>query len=276
MALIRDFDLNDIIEIWEIIGLFMVYKHYMVLLTDGGHLCTCMAIINHGIVCAHFFQVMMNTKIATFYIGLVARRWYRDDLQDTGLEILQRQSIMISTTFQQQVTEIIVPDLHIIKQIRGVNTYSATNQQLCNKKVRYAKGFGKMKKALNLALDFGFDEELINMITLFVDKKMNINDESGSDQLGLTIINDLLVTKHRGRSPTKRLKSSSENQSHDELAHIHHAMNPQDPNLRIPLSNIDPNNSHATDENRRKYVCNICGGSGHNARTCKQNNDSVE
>ncbi|CAG8467164.1 11486_t:CDS:2, partial [Gigaspora rosea] len=206
----------------------------------------------------------------------VARRWYRDDLQDTGLEILQRQSIMISTTFQQQVTEIIVPDLHIIKQIRGVNTYSATNQQLCNKKVRYAKGFGKMKKALNLALDFGFDEELINMITLFVDKKMNINDESGSDQLGLTIINDLLVTKHRGRSPTKRLKSSSENQSHDELAHIHHAMNPQDPNLRIPLSNIDPNNSHATDENRRKYVCNICGGSGHNARTCKQNNDSVE
>ncbi|CAG8705150.1 5149_t:CDS:2, partial [Gigaspora rosea] len=168
MALIRNFNLNDIIEIWEIIGLST----------------------------------------------------------NTGLEILQRQSIMISTTFQQQATEIIVPDLHI----------------------RYAKGFGKMKKALNLVLDFGFDEELINMITLFVDKKMNINVESAS-----------------WTALTKRLKSSSENQSHDGSAHIHHAMNPQDPNLRISFSNINPNNSHAMGENRRKYVCNICGGSGHNA-----------
>ncbi|RIB17107.1 hypothetical protein C2G38_2188226 [Gigaspora rosea] len=133
-----------------------------------------------------------------------------------------------------------------------------------------------MKKALNLALDFGFDEELINMITLFTNQKMsarNIDDESSLDQL---IINDPLVTKHRERPLTKRLKSSSENQSHEGPAYINHAMNPQDPNLRVPLSNIDSNSSHAPGENKRKYVCNICGGSGHNARTCKQNNDNEE
>ncbi|RIB10465.1 hypothetical protein C2G38_2250743 [Gigaspora rosea] len=150
IALIIDFDLNDIVEIWEIIGLSMVYKHYM----------------------------------------------------DAGLEILQWKSIMISTTFQQHATEIIVPDLHITEQIQCVNTYSATNQQLYNKKVRYAKRFGKMKKALNLELDFGFDKEKMSI--------ENINDESSSDQLELMIINDPLVTKHCGRPLTKRLKSSSE------------------------------------------------------------------
>ena len=68
-----------------------------------------MATINRGIVCAYFFQVMMNTKMAKFHIGLIASRW-------------------LSTS-----------------EIR----------QIVNKKARYANGFGKMKKALNIALDLG-------------------------------------------------------------------------------------------------------------------------
>ncbi|RIB19399.1 hypothetical protein C2G38_2036095 [Gigaspora rosea] len=171
---------------------------------------------------------------------------------------------MISTMFQQQATDIIIPDLHIIEQIRGANICSTTNQQVANKKVKYAKGFGKMKKALNLTLDFGFNEELINIITLFTDQKMsarNIDNKSSLDQLDSIIINDPLVTKHCGWPPTKRLKSSSEDQNHEGPAYINHAMNPQDPNLWVPLSNIDSNNSYA---------------SGHNAHTCKQNNDNEE
>ncbi|CAG8824624.1 40382_t:CDS:2 [Gigaspora margarita] len=163
--------------------------------------------------------------------------------------------------FQQQATDIIIPDLHIIEQIRSANICSATNQQVANKKVKYAKGFGKMKKALNLALVWKMSAR-------------NIDDESSLDQLESIIINNPLVTKHRGWPLTKRLKSSSENQSHEGLAYINHAMNPQDPNLWVPLSNIDSNNSHASGENKRKYICNICGGSGHNACTCKQNNYS--
>ncbi|CAG8713685.1 42776_t:CDS:2 [Gigaspora margarita] len=174
-------------------------------------------------------------------------------------------------------TDIIIPDFHIIEQICGTNICSATNQQIANNKVKYAKGFGKMKKALNLALDFGFNEELINMITLFTDQKMsarNIDDESSLDQLESIIINNSLVTKHCGWPPAKRLKSSSENQSHEEPAYINYAMNPQDPNLQVPLSNIDSNNSYASSENKEKYVYNICSRSGYNAYTCKQNDDS--
>ncbi|RIB02727.1 hypothetical protein C2G38_2049842 [Gigaspora rosea] len=120
--------------------------------------------------------------------------------------------------FQQQATDIIIPDLHIIEQIRGANICSTTNQQVANKKRMSAR---------------------------------NINDKSSLDQLGSIIINDPLVTKHRGQSPTKRLKSSSENQSHEEPAYINYAMNPQDSNLRVPLSNIDSNSSHAPGENEK-------------------------
>ncbi|CAG8850995.1 33812_t:CDS:2, partial [Gigaspora margarita] len=61
-------------------------------------------------------------------------------------------------------------------------------------------------------------------------------------------VNDPLVTKHRGRPPTKRLKSSSETQDHTGLTHSNHAINPQDPNLRISLSNISLNNNSTIEE----------------------------
>ena len=81
MTLLNDISLDDVIEIWELIGIAIAYKHYVVLLSDGGHLCTCMAIVNRGIICAHFFQVMMNTKMAKFHIGLIASRWYQEEEQ---------------------------------------------------------------------------------------------------------------------------------------------------------------------------------------------------
>ena len=113
MSLLKDIQLDDIVEIWELIGIAIAYKHYVVLLSDGGHLCTCMAIINCGIICAHFFQVMMNTKMATFHIGLIANRWYQEEKQDQDLSVvLQQQPIEISTKLQQESVNLTIPDFH--------------------------------------------------------------------------------------------------------------------------------------------------------------------
>ena len=199
-ALIKDINPNDIVEIWELTGLAISYKHHIVLLSDGRHLCTCMAIINRDIVCAHFFQVMMSTKMARFHIGLIAKRWYQDDQQDKEFsEILQQQSVEISTKFQQESVNLIIPDLHIIGEIRGGDLHNAEICLVVDKKVRYANGFGKMKKALNIALDLGCEEELINIITGFIDQKKilleNINNDNNDNTYPRMIILDPLVTK---------------------------------------------------------------------------------
>ncbi|CAG8705175.1 10080_t:CDS:1, partial [Cetraspora pellucida] len=86
--------------------------------------------------------------------------------------------------------------------------------QLASKKIKYTNGFGKMKKALNFALDLGCEKELISIITQFVNQKKSLlegidNKSTQLNQLEHIVVNDLLVTKYHGRPPTKRLKSSS-------------------------------------------------------------------
>ena len=165
-----------------------------------------MVIVNHGIICAYFFQIMMSTKTAKFYIGLIVKRWYQEEQQDKELfEILQQQSIEISTKFQKDSNNLIIPDLHIISKIRGDDLRNAEIRLIVDKKVRYVNGFGKMKKAFNIALDLRCEEELINIITDFINQKKTLledinNDNTYSKQLA---ISDPLVTKRHGRLPTK-------------------------------------------------------------------------
>ena len=49
---------------------------YIILLDNGLHLCTCLWLINKGIVCRHFFRVMSYSIHAQFHISLIPQRWY--------------------------------------------------------------------------------------------------------------------------------------------------------------------------------------------------------
>ncbi|CAG8807193.1 16105_t:CDS:2, partial [Cetraspora pellucida] len=212
IALIKDIDLSDIIEIWELI---------------------CLS-------------------------------------SDIRLEDLQLQSIKISITFQQTATKIAILDFNIIEKIRDTNTYIVKNQQAANKKAKYANRFGRIKKALNIALDLGCEEELIYVMSSFINQKKsaieNINNkniQSGESQQ--IIVMNPLVVKHYEQPPIKQLKSSSESYNYKKL--VHSVTNLQDPNLEMPPLNIDLN-SYIIDNNvnelchkgKRKYICNLCSG----------------
>ncbi|GBC20424.2 protein FAR1-RELATED SEQUENCE 5-like [Rhizophagus irregularis DAOM 181602=DAOM 197198] len=183
-SLFEEIELSDIIEIWELYGLTKSYKHYIILLIDGGHLCTCLAIINCGLVCSHYFQVMMNSKVAKFNIGLIARRWYIEDIQDQYIQAnLQDETVGIVTQFQQDDNNTaLVTDLHIFKQLRIPDVFTNNIKQCLQRKVKYAYGFGKMKKALNLALDLGCENEIIDMINKFINCKKNIIKDANNDE----------------------------------------------------------------------------------------------
>ncbi|CAG8578859.1 19649_t:CDS:2, partial [Gigaspora rosea] len=121
----------------------------------------------------------------------------------------------------------------------------------------YENGFledqlDRTQKALNTALDLEYEKELLNIITRFINQKVSIyenfnKEDACSDQSKPIVIMDPLVVKHRGQPSTKRLKSSSEINSHQALEHNQSAINPQDPNLRIPFSKVVSNSNQIVD-----------------------------
>ena len=61
---------------------YLTYKsnstpHFVILLHDRSHICTCLMILNRGLICRHFFQVMIRSQQAKFSIFLIKRRWFK-------------------------------------------------------------------------------------------------------------------------------------------------------------------------------------------------------
>ena len=49
---------------------------HVILLEDGSHLCTCLMLINKGIICCHFIKILTKSISAFFNISLIPSRWY--------------------------------------------------------------------------------------------------------------------------------------------------------------------------------------------------------
>ena len=66
---------NSVKEVWKVIrhSIPTSEPQYIILLNDGSHLCTCLLLINKGIVCCHFFRVMSYSKYVYFHMLLIPR-----------------------------------------------------------------------------------------------------------------------------------------------------------------------------------------------------------
>ncbi|CAB4400468.1 unnamed protein product [Rhizophagus irregularis] len=94
---------NDIIEIWEV--LYIASKtsksHYVVILKDATLLCTCMFIVNQGMICRHQFRVLIQSDNAIFHISHIHTRWFNlsSDLPTNSTEGVTAELIGILTQF---------------------------------------------------------------------------------------------------------------------------------------------------------------------------------
>ena len=78
--LISDLNHTRIHEIWKVSSIDMKSQHFVVLYDEATHLCTCLTLINRGVVCRHFFAIMMVSKVAKFHVGNISHRWYLDEI----------------------------------------------------------------------------------------------------------------------------------------------------------------------------------------------------
>src|SRR2546423_13601119 len=77
-TLIKYIDQASIHEVWCVATIEQNKDHYLVIYGNANHLCTCMLLITKGLVCRHFFSVMLSSEKAMFHIGLIPARWYQE------------------------------------------------------------------------------------------------------------------------------------------------------------------------------------------------------
>jgi len=68
-SLVSNLLTEAIIEVWHVRATgTQGIGHYVILLNEGTHLCTCLLLVNKGLVCRHFFRVGTYSRFATFHI----------------------------------------------------------------------------------------------------------------------------------------------------------------------------------------------------------------
>ncbi|CAB5381284.1 unnamed protein product [Rhizophagus irregularis] len=59
-------------EIWEVKPeLSQTKSHFVILMADGSHSCTCNLLISFAIPCRHFYKVLRKSSQAKFHISLI-------------------------------------------------------------------------------------------------------------------------------------------------------------------------------------------------------------
>ncbi|RIB27241.1 hypothetical protein C2G38_2029558 [Gigaspora rosea] len=190
---------EDILETWKVF-LFDYHSHshphYVILLRDNMHLCTCLYIISNGFYCRHFFSVFKMSRNAKFDIKLISKRWYTDSMQASDYSMIEGTAIE-EIDSNEQMNQLI--------SIRGSNAYQASIHTSITQKQEYAYGFGVAKSGLKFALDNGLVDEFAELIEKFIENHTDV-DANNRMTIEVTRIENPKKLKHKGRP--KILKST--------------------------------------------------------------------
>ncbi|CAG8474251.1 14113_t:CDS:2 [Cetraspora pellucida] len=182
----------------------------------------------------HFIVLYENNiyLFTKFHIGLILQYWYLDTLVKD-----------VSVFFEPAI-------------VAGLNSQLDASEHIAQE-----KGFGMMKKTLNLAIMTNRTKELYKIHENFT-KEMKLelvkeNDYTEHNNLKefACIISNLVSVKTKGRKP-KRIKDFNDNTNMKVYC-----------NLIILFNNIEEA-SGSMEKRKGVKKCSICNLKGHNAYTC--------
>lgn len=250
-SLVKDISHNSIWQVWK------VTRHRgqksepqrIILLDDGSHLCTCLWLINKGIVCRHFFRVMSYSINAQFHISLIPQRWYNYDKYNTEQYNEPIYQIEENNKLEKADSRLSFQHLANFRQTSNIIQPQGPKQ-------KYGFGMGYAKKALDLAIRVDKVDEFVNQIEYFIESvKAELSDQQ-ENIISMQISNPLRV-RHKGRQPN-RYKSCGEPQKKK-------SRRIQD----ITNINKDCEEGVASQEGKKKERrCKNCNQVGHYAPRC--------
>ena len=249
-SLISKVNRANIVEIWRVT--YLTHKsnstpHFVILLHDGSHICTCLMILNRGLICRHFFQVMIRSQQAKFSIFLIKRRWFKLEVannletnyngfnsqEQTFMDINGQLSLMNSSTILGTLRE-------DSKDITDVNMRIEVRHL-------YSDLFGLGRKIAQIATE----KRRFDVLEIFNQVLEELYDDTNEESN--KILNPYIV-KSKGRPRNKRFKSSTE---------IHKSSN-KNGNL---IQN-DNGQGSSQNNNSRSKACSNCNETSHNIRRC--------
>ena len=253
-SMIKQVGVGNIREIWKITDVRPENKnwvHFIIIVDPISYLCSCMSNISRGIICRHYFRVMMVSMVAGFQIQMIPSRWYIDQKKDEDLT-LETCHFVNQEAVRNFSGMNLIPNPSTVPM-----TVNTVLRCAAKKKVKYGEVWGLARQAAQLAVDHGNHSKMIEWLREFINSHqeviaLNTGSVRNRDLLELSEIhnegenkenepnehdqvNNPSVSRRKGRPETKRYKSATE---------------------RKP---------------RAKYTCSTCGQAGHNSARCQQN-----
>ncbi|RHZ58027.1 hypothetical protein Glove_379g13 [Diversispora epigaea] len=205
------------------------------------YLCLCMSNISRGVVCRHYFWVMMISTVAEFQIQMVPSRWYVDSQKDK--DVVAETCCFINQEAMQNFSgKTLIPNPSTVPM-----TVTTVLRCAAKKKVKYGEVWGLARQAAQFAVEHDSYDVMIAWLRKFINQHKEIMSTSAesvqnqdypeiqvdnSNKENEPEIENPLVSRRKGRPETKRYKSSTEKKP------------------------------------RAKYTCGTCGQSGHNSARC--------
>ncbi|CAB4492900.1 unnamed protein product [Rhizophagus irregularis] len=265
--LIADLDMKRITELWRISSIDRKSEHFIILYDDAAHLCTCLTLINCDALIMEGNSAFLNEPALSVC---------SNDKYDTIEYIMQM-------------------DFLHLESICGSYVFTEVHQEMTHKQ-QWGKGFGIMKKTLNLAIAAGRIDELYEIHARFAKEiedqisEQVINGGNCND-FANTISNPIHVKK-KGRKPKDSNQTNTTNKGKKRVISKNFNQNKQDDSDRKNQEKVhkrictvlrDKSNEDNTDpglddgmgENSRSNVrkCRVCNQKGHNSRTCPNKKD---
>ena len=125
----------------------------VILLGDGSHLCTCLMLINKGIICRHFIKVLTKSTAAYFNISLIPSRWYNDQVASLTEDEIYASPLIQLCDIQSKSVQTSPSKLEFsyLRVIREEDVFTPESKEVLSQKQQYARAHELQKKSYNLA-----------------------------------------------------------------------------------------------------------------------------
>ena len=250
--MISDINKDQIASMWAVaVENKCNIKHFVILLTNGSHYCSCLSLINRGIVCRHYFQIMLRSSEAKFHLRLIPSRWYYKNKDPS------REPFLVASKFENENTPTVpqynIPFLTAIHQT--VSQDSITQHERLTDIQFYGK-IARLTHKATMKTIRKRDVRIVHILEEYLkDDEQNANIDNIDELSEYNELEDIESDKENHHpfilnNPNKTTRSKGRPKGTKRIK-AHHEKT---------VCTSSPSN--------KRYKCGNCGGSGHNKRNC--------